>query len=162
MKHSLEKTAGLGGGGVESVPSEISVPEDNAPVTSRRYCINPILAREVHVTLNQYLTAGLIQHSTSPYSSPLVVILRTSGSVRITVNCKKLNQISKLSQPPISRVGQVLDSFGSGQALSLFDLVASFNQSKAHKDTVPLAAFCTPTRPYGCLVMPQGSSASRG
>ena len=46
-------------------------------------------------------SAGLIQYSTSPYSSPLVVIPNKSGGMKITVNCKKLNQISKLSQLPI-------------------------------------------------------------
>ena len=76
----------------------ISVPEGSAPVTSRPHRINPILAKEVDATLNQYLAAGLIQHSTSPYSSPLVVIPKKCGGVSITVNCKKLNQISK-AQP---------------------------------------------------------------
>ena len=44
----------------------------------------------------------------------------------------------------------------------LFDLVSSFHQIKAHKDTVSLTAFCTPTGLYEWLVMPQGSSASPG
>ena len=123
---------------------EISVPEGSAPVTSRPHRINSILAKEVEATLNQYLAAGLIQHSTSPYSSPLVVIPKKSGGVRITVNYKKLNQISKLSQLPIPRVDQVLDSSGSGRVFFLFDLVSSFHQIKAHRDTVPLTAFCTP------------------
>ena len=64
------------------------------------------------------------------------------------MNYKKLNQISKLNQLPIPRVDQVLDSLGSGRVLSLFDLVSSFHQIKAHKDTVPLTAFCTPTGLY--------------
>ena len=72
------------------------------------------MAKEVDVTLNQYLAVGLIQHSTSPYSNPLVVILKKSGGVRITVNYKKLNKISSLSQLPIPRVDQVLDSLGNG------------------------------------------------
>ena len=55
------------------------------------------MAKEVDATFNQYVSAGLIQHSTLPYSSPLVVILKKSGGVRIMVNYKKLNQISKLS-----------------------------------------------------------------
>ena len=87
---------------------EISVPEDSTPVTSRLHRINPMLAKEVDATRNQYLAAGLIQQSTSPYSSPLVVIPKKSGGVRITVNYKKLNQISKLSQLSIPRVDQVL------------------------------------------------------
>ena len=57
---------------------------------------------------------------------------------------------------------QVLDSLGSGRVFSLFDLVSSFHQIKAHKGTVPLTAFCTPTGLYERLVMPQGSSASTG
>ena len=50
-----------------------------------------------------------MQHSTSPYSNPLVTIPKTCGSVKITVNYKKLNQINKFSQLPIPRVDQVLD-----------------------------------------------------
>ena len=98
-------------------------------------------------TLKQYLAAGLIQHSTSPYSSPPVVISKKSGGVRITVNYKKLNQINKLGQLPILRVDQALDSLGSGRVFFLFDLVSSFHQIMTHKDTVPLTAFCTSHRP---------------
>ena len=54
------------------------------PVTSRPHRINPILAEEVDATLNQYLAVGLVQHSTSPYSNPLVAIPKKSGGVRIT------------------------------------------------------------------------------
>ena len=64
------------------MPFEISVPEGSTPVTSWLHQINPILAKEVDATLNQYLAARLIQHSTSPYSSPLVVIPKKSGGVR--------------------------------------------------------------------------------
>ena len=40
-----------------------SVPEGSPAVTSRPHQINPILAKEVDATLNQYLATGLIQHS---------------------------------------------------------------------------------------------------
>ena len=95
------------------MPFEISVPEGSAPVTSKPHRTNPILAQDVDATLNQYLAAGLIQHSTSPCSSPLVVIPKKSGGVRMTVNYDRLNQISKFSQLQIPLVDQVLDSSGS-------------------------------------------------
>ena len=94
------------------------------------------MATEVDVTLNLYLAAGLIHHSTSPYSSPLLVIAK-SGGVRITVNYKKLNKIS-LRQLPISRVDQVLDSLGKGRVFSRFDLVSSFqsnHRAKGHRSS---------------------------
>ena len=84
------------------MPFEISVPEANAPVTSRSHRITSILAKDVKATLNQHLAAG--QHSTLPYSSPTVVIPKNSMGVKITVNYKKLNQISKLSRLPMPRV----------------------------------------------------------
>ena len=82
--------------------------------------------------------------------------------MKTTVNNKKLNLISKLSQLPIPRVDQVVDSLGSGRVFSLFDLVSSFYEIKAHQDTVHLTAFCTPTGLYEWLVMPQGSGPSSG
>ena len=144
------------------MPFEILVPEGSKPVTSRLHRINPILTKEVDTTLNQYHAAGLIQHSTSPYSSPLAVVPKQSGGVRITVNYTELNDISRLSQLPIPLVDQVLDSLGKGRVFSLFDLVSSFHQIAARNDTVPLTAFCTPTGLYEWLGMPQGSSASPG
>lgn len=135
-------------------PFETSSAEGSAPVTSRPHRIEPILAQEVEATLEQYIAAGLLQHSTSPYSSSLVVI-PTSGGVRITVNDENNNQISTLSQLPSPRMDQVLDSLGSGPGLSLFDLVSSFHQATAHKDTIHITAFCTSTGLYEWLVMPR-------
>ena len=120
------------------------------------------MVKEVDATLNQYFAAGLIQYSISPYSSPLVVIPKKPGGVWVTVNYKKLNHISSLSKLPIPRVDQVLDSLGKGRVCSLFDLVYSFHHITAHKDTILLTAFCTPTGLYGWLVMLQGSNASLG
>ena len=51
---------------------------------------------------------------------------------------------------------------GKGRVFSLFDLVSSFHQITAHKNTVTLTAFCTPTGLHGWLVLPRGSSASPG
>ena len=115
------------------------------------------MAKEVEATLNQCLAAGVIQHSTSPYSSPLVVIPKKYGGVRITVNYKELNQISSLSQLPIPHVDQVLDSLGKERVVSFFDLVSSFHQITAHKDKVPLTAFSTPKGLYEWLVMPKAA-----
>ena len=144
---------------------EISFPEGSAPVISRPHRIKPNLAKGVDATLNQYLVADLIQQSTSPNSSPLVIIPKEPGGVRITTNYKKLNQISSLSQLHIPRVDQVLDSLGKGRVFSLVDLVSSSHQLTAHKDTVPPTAFCISTAsmsgspcPRAAALRPGGSS----
>ena len=147
-------------GSCSLMPFNITVPPNSEPVTSRPYRINPILAKKADAVLDQYLAAGLLQHSTSPYSSPMVAIPKKDGGVRITINYKNLNAISPLGQLPIPRVDEVIDSSGNGRIFSLFDLVYSFNQITIDKDTIPLTSFCTPDRLFDWLVMPQGSSAS--
>ena len=82
------------------MPFGLSAPEGSAPVISRPHRINPTLAKEVDATLNPCLVACLIQHSTSPCSSPMVVVSKKPGGVRIAVNYKKLNDISRLANCP--------------------------------------------------------------
>ena len=69
----------------------------------RPYRINPPTAKKVDAILDRFLAAGLIQHSTSPWASPVVVIPKKSGDIRITVNYKKLKKLSILGQLPIPR-----------------------------------------------------------
>ena len=149
-------------GSCSLLPFKITVPPDSAPVTSKPYRMNPLVAKQVDAILDQYLAAGLIQHSNSPYSSPIVVIPKKSGGIRITVNYRKLNSISTLGQLPIPRVEEILAKLNKGSIFSLFDFTGSFHQITVHKDTIPLTAFATPTRLFEWLRMPMGASQSAG
>ena len=132
------------------LPLEISVPPNSSPVACRPYPINPPTAMQVDAVLDMFFAAALIKYSTSPRASPVVV------------NYKKLNKLSIFGQLPIPRVDEALDRLGTGRIFSLFDLVSSFHQITVHKDTVPRMVFCTPTRLFEWVVMPQGSSAVPG
>ena len=102
-----------GFGSCSLLPFNISVPPNSSPVMSRLYHINPPTAKQVDAVLDKFFASGLIQHSTSP-ACPVVVIPKTSGGIRITVNYKKLNKLRILGQLHIPRVGEVLDKLGTG------------------------------------------------
>ncbi|CAB1099916.1 unnamed protein product [Ectocarpus sp. CCAP 1310/34] len=142
------------------MPFTLSVPAGTKPVASRPYRINPLMQKKVDAVLDQYLAAGLIQHSTSPWASPLVVIPKKDGSVRITVNYKRLNALVDLDGQALHRVDGILDSLYTGKVFSIFDLNSAFHQIVCDEDTVPLTAFCTPTQLFEWLRMPQGANAS--
>ena len=131
------------------------VPPNRSPITSRLYRINPPTAKQVDAVLEKFLAAGLIQHSTSSWASPVVVTPKKSGGIRITVKYKKLNTLIIPGQLPISRVDEVLDTLCTRRISSFFDLVSFFYQKTVHKDTIHLTTFCTPTRLFECLGMPQ-------
>jgi len=60
-------------------PFEIKVLIGTQPIQSRPYRLNPVLSKQVDTILDSYLAAGLIQHSTSPWSSPLVCVPKKIG-----------------------------------------------------------------------------------
>ena len=141
-------------------PFEIKVPPGTQPIQSHPYRLNPVLSKQVDAILDSYLAAGLIQHSTSPWSSPLVCVPKKSGGIRITANYQKLNKVTEIPQIAIPRVDEVLDTLGGGSVFSVFDLISGFTQLTIHPATIPLTAFCTPNGLYKWLRMPQGASGA--
>ena len=141
-------------------PLEIKVPPGTQPIQSRPYRLNPVLSKQADAISDSYLAAGLIQHSTSTWSRPLVCSPKKSGGIRITVNYQKLNKVTEIPQIAIPRVDEVLDTLGGGPVFSVFDLFSGFIQLAIHPDTIPLTAFSTPNGLYEWLRMPQGAAGA--
>ena len=133
---------------------------DYGECSLRPYRLNSVLSKQADAILDSYLAAGLIQHSTSPWSSPLVCVPKKSGGIRITVNYQKLNKVIEIPQIAIPRVDEVLDTLGGGSVFSVFDLFSGFTQLTIHPDTIPLTAFCTPNGLYEWLRLPQGAAGA--
>ena len=138
----------------------MKVPPRTQPIQSRPYRQNPILSTQADAILDSYLAAGLIQHSTSPWSSPLVCVPKESGGIRITVNYQKQNKVIEFPQMVIPRGDEVLDTLGSGSVFSVFDLFSGFTYSTIQPNTIPLTAFCTPNGLYEWLRMPEGAAGA--
>ena len=124
-------------------PFEIKVPPGTRP-----YRLNPAFPKQADAILDSYIGAGLIQNSTSPWSSPLVCVPKKSGGIRITVNYQKLNKVTEIPEIAIPRVYEVLDTLGGGSGFSVFDLFSWFTQLRIYPDTIPLTPFCTPNGLY--------------
>ena len=141
-------------------PFEIKVPPGTQPIQSRPYRLNPVLSKHADAILDSYLAAGLIQHSASPRSRPLVCVPKKSEGIRIIVNYQNLNKVTEIPEIAIPRVDEVLDTLGVGSVFSVFDLFSGFIQLIIPPDTIPLTAFCTPNGLYEWLRMPQGAAGA--
>ena len=143
-------------------PFKIELKPGTTPVSSRPYRTNPLISGQVDQILDSYLAAGLIQHSTSQWSSPLVVVPKRDGSIRITVNYKRLNAVSIVDKYPLPRIDDLIDTLGSGKVYSTFDLMSGFFQVAIDPSSVEMTAFITPRGLYEWKVMPQGHAGSPG
>lgn len=52
---------------------EVFAPLDSLPVTSRPFCVNVFVAKQVDRVLNECLAADLTQHVMSSYAIPVVM-----------------------------------------------------------------------------------------
>ena len=141
-------------------PFEIKVPPGTQSIQSRPYRLNPVLSKQADAILDSYLAAGLIEHSASPWSRPLVCVPKKSEGIRTIVNYHKLNKVTKIPENAIPRVDEVLDTLGVGSVFSVFYLFSGFVQLTILPDTIPLTAFCTPNGFYEWLRMPQGATGA--
>lgn len=63
----------------------------------------------VQEEIRQMLTEGLIEPSFSPWASPIVLVPNKDGSLRVCIDYRKLNGVTRPDPYPIPRVDDLID-----------------------------------------------------
>ena len=74
------------------------------------------------------LRKGIIRQRTSPWASPIVLVLKMSGAVRPCVDYRKLNALVKPDDLPLPRIQDCLDLLAGAWLFSTFDLTSGYFQ----------------------------------
>ena len=143
-------------------PFRIILKKDAQPVKQRPYRHSPVLAAKVQTEIDKLVLAGILRRSYSNWSSPLVVIAKADGRIRLTCNYKRVNAQSVIPVMPLPTVDDLLSDLGGASVFSTMDLVSGFFQCSIHEDSVPLTAVCTQSGNYEWTVMPMGLASSPG
>ena len=84
------------------------------PIHSRPYSLPHSIQKEVEKELDDMLKLGIIEPSTSSYSSPIVVVHKPDGSNRFCVDCPKLNKVTVFDPEPVPQPEQFFCKTGKG------------------------------------------------
>ena len=120
--------------------------------------IPPAKRKETQKLLQEMLKKDIIQPSSSPWASPIVLVQKKDGSQRFCVDYRKLNSVTKKDAYPIPRIDDTLDTLAGSCWFSTLDLVSGYWQVEMSQKDREKTAFCLPDGLFEFKVMPFGLS----
>ncbi|CAF3026839.1 unnamed protein product [Rotaria sp. Silwood2] len=105
---------------------------------------------------DKLLKNGIIEHSTSPWSSPVVLVKKKDGTTRFCVDYRRLNQITTNDAFPLPRIDDIYDQLTKATYFTKFYFKAGYFQVPLDKLDRPKTAFSTRDGHFQFKVLPQG------
>ena len=122
------------------------------PLRRMPFALRPQVDKMVHEMLDQ----GVIQHSSSPWSSPVVLVKKKDNSMRFCVDYRRLNSITKLDEYPLPRIDDTLDILAGCKYFTTLDLASGYWQVAMEPAAQEKTAFTTYSGHYEFCCMPFG------
>ena len=129
---------------------------DDIPVTQPHLRVPPTQYQEVKDHIHKLLDNGIIRESHSPYASPVVLVRKKDGSLRLCVDYRKLNAKTVKDAFPLPRIDESLDALRGACWFSTIDLASGFNQVIVDELDKEKTAFSTPFGLFEYNRMPFG------
>ncbi|GBN33923.1 Retrovirus-related Pol polyprotein from transposon opus, partial [Araneus ventricosus] len=129
---------------------------NSPPVAGPPYRMNPAKRELLKKELDSLLADGIIEECESPYASPVVLVPKSNGSMRLCVDFRKLNATTIADTYPLPRMDDLLTEAKSTAYMSTLDLKSGYHQIKVHEADQDKTAFICPFGTYKYLRMPFG------
>jgi hypothetical protein len=111
----------------------------------RRYKLSQEEFAELRKWINENLSKSFIEASKAPFASPILFVKKPGGGVRLCIDYRKLNEITKKDKYPLPLVDEILGNIQSNTILTKLDIRKAFNRIRMQtEEDEELTTFMTP------------------
>ena len=136
----------------------IDVEEGKQPPHGPIYSMLGVELDALKKYLEEMLGKGFIRPSSSPAGAPVLFAKKKDGSLRLCVDYRSLNKITRKNCYPLPLIGDLLDRLSSAKVFTKIDLRVGFNNIRIAEGEEWKTAFRTRYGSFEYLVMPMGLS----
>jgi RNase H-like domain found in reverse transcriptase/Reverse transcriptase (RNA-dependent DNA polymerase)/Integrase zinc binding domain/Integrase core domain/Chromo (CHRromatin Organisation MOdifier) domain len=135
-----------------SIETEEGKPVPYGPI----YPLSQLELRTLREYLEDSLQKGWIEESKSPAGAPILFVKKKDGSLRLCVDYRGLNLITKKNRYPLPLIGEILDRLADARYYTALDLRNAYHRIWIRKEDRWKTAFRTRYGHYEYCVMPFG------
>ena len=111
---------------------------------------------ETKKQIKELLDKGYIPPSSSPWGSPVLLVEKKDGSLRMVVDYRGLNEVTIKNKYSLSMINDLFDRLQGAKVFSKIDLRSGYHQLKIREQDIPKTAFTTRYGLYEYTVMSFG------
>ena len=139
-----------------AIDHAIDVDSSAATPNKAPYMMSPLEQDELKKQLKDLLDKGLIQPSQSPYGAPVLFVRKKDGRLRMCIDYRALNKITRKNAYPLPRCDELFNRLSKAQYFTKLDLKSGYWQVRIKKGDEYKTAFRTRYGHYEFKVMPFG------
>ncbi|KAJ8663631.1 hypothetical protein O0I10_000879 [Lichtheimia ornata] len=129
---------------------------DAQPINRHPFKMSPLELDELRRQLAELQTLGLIEPSNSPWGAPVLFVRKKDGSMRLCIDYRALNAVTRRNAHPLPRIDECLERLGGARFFSSIDLKSGYHQVRIRPEDVPKTAFNTRYGAWQWKVLPFG------
>lgn len=129
---------------------------DAAPINQRPYRLSFSERSDVQKLVTEYIDAGFIQESDSPWACPIVIVRKKDGTLRFCCDWRKLNSVTRKDAMPLPRIDDMIDRLGKATVYTKLDFTSGYYQVPLDVESREKTAFVTPDGHFEWRVMGMG------